>query len=531
MSEADATPLEHEFEARRLEKLDVLVEAGIAPYPHNLRISHTAADVLALIGDRPGPELDADPTEVVLAGRLLFKNEMGKAGFGRFQDRSGRIQFFVRKNQLGDAGFDVWKKLDNGDHVWVRGTLMRTRTGEPTVKAAEIRLAAKCVATLPDKHKGATDPEFRNRHRYVDLFVNQDSREVFLRRSRIVRAVRDFFEARDYVEVETPMLQVIPGGATARPFVTHHNALDIDLYMRVAPELYLKRLVVGGMERVYEINRNFRNEGVSTKHNPEFTMLEFYQAYATWEDLMDLTEALLRDVAMKATGGTTVTFGEHELDFGAPFARLPMADAIAQHTGMSAEDVQSPAALRARWLVDNPGDAKNPTLPSTLGKWFEWFFDAYVEDQLIQPTFITKFPAEISPLSRRSDDNPDFVDRFELIIAGMELANGFNELNDPQDQQARFLAQVAARDSGDDEAMFFDADYIKALSFGMPPTAGEGIGIDRLTMLLSNSMSIREVILFPTMRPERVAPSSGDMSPDVTDHGNGASPSGDDAAQ
>jgi lysyl-tRNA synthetase class 2 len=512
-----ASELEVQFEARRLEKLDVLGELGIAPYPHNLRTTHSTAQVLELIGEREGPELDADETEVVVAGRLLFKNEMGKAGFGRFQDRAGRIQFFVRKNTIGEEAFQVWKKLDNGDHVWVRGRLMRTRTGEPTVKALELRLAAKCIATLPDKHKGATDPEFRNRHRYVDLFVNQDSRETFQRRSKVVRAVRDFFEARDYVEVETPMLQVIPGGATARPFVTHHNALDMPLYMRIAPELYLKRLVVGGMERVFEINRNFRNEGVSTKHNPEFTMLEFYQAYATWEDLMDLTEALLREVAVKATGSSVVEYGEHTLDFGQPFARLPMATAIAEKTGLSEEAVRDPAALRARWLVDHPKDEKNPDLPTTMGKWFEWFFDEYVEDDLIQPTFITHFPAEISPLSRRSDADPEIVDRFELIIAGMELCNGFNELNDPQDQQARFLSQVEAREGGDDEAMYFDGDYIKALSYGMPPTAGEGIGIDRLVMLLSNAQSIRDVILFPTLRPEQHG-------------GNAAAGSGDDAA-
>ena len=353
---------------------------------------------------------------------------------------------------------------------------------------------------------------------FVDLFVNEASRETFLRRSKVVRAVRDFFEARDFVEVETPMLQVIPGGATARPFVTHHNALDMPLYMRIAPELYLKRLVVGGMERVFELNRNFRNEGVSTKHNPEFTMLEFYQAYATWHDLMDLTEVLLREVALAATGATTVTYGDHQLDFGAPFARLPMAEAIARYAGLAPEAVTDVAALREKWLADHPGDAKNPTLPTTLGKWFEWFFDAYVEDQLIQPTFITEFPAEISPLSRRSDDNPDFVDRFELIVAGMELANGFNELNDPQDQQDRFLSQVAAREGGDDEAMYFDADYIKALSYGMPPTAGQGIGIDRLTMLMSGAQSIRDVILFPTMRPERVG-------------GNADADSGDDRAR
>ncbi len=499
----------YEFEQRRLEKLDVLRDAGITPYPHNLRVTHTTAEIVALIGEREADDLNSDETVVTFAGRLMFKNEMGKVGFGRLQDRAGRLQIFVRKNSLPEGVFnEVWKRLDTGDHVWVKGTLMRTKTGEATVKATELQLAAKCIASLPDKHKGATDPEFRNRHRYVDLFVNPDSRNTFLMRSKVVRAVREFFEARDFFEVETPILQVIPGGATARPFVTHHNALDIDLYMRVAPELFLKRLVVGGMERVFEINRNFRNEGVSTKHNPEFTMLEFYWAYATWEDLMDLTEALLREVCLKSTGGTTVEFDGHTLDFGAPFKRLSMAGGIAEATGLSEDAVRDPAALRARWLQDHPKDEKNPDLPSTMGKWFEWFFDEYVEPGLIQPTFITGYPTEISPLSRKSDADPTLTDRFEIFVCGMELGNGFNELNDPIDQQERFLGQVEARDAGDQEAMYFDADYIKALSYGMPPTAGEGIGIDRLVMLLSGNQSIRDVILFPTLKPRDVTAST-----------------------
>ncbi len=505
----------YEFDARRLQKLDVLRDSGVTPFPHNLRVSHTTAEVLALIGDRTDASLSADETEVTFAGRLMFKNEMGKVGFARLQDRTGRLQVFVRKNSLPEGVFNqVWKKLDTGDHVWVRGRMMRTRTGEATVRASELVLAAKCIANLPDKHKGATDPEFRNRHRYVDLFINPESRETFKLRSKVVRAVRDFFEARDFVEVETPILQVIPGGASARPFITHHNALDIDLYMRIAPELFLKRLVVGGMERVYEINRNFRNEGVSTKHNPEFTMLEFYWAYANWEDLMDLSEALLREVCEKATGGTTVQFGEHTLDFGAPFRRLDMATGIAEATGLSAEQVRDPDALRTRWLQDHPKDEKNPDLPTTMGKWFERFFDEYVEPNLIQPTFVMGYPTEISPLSRRNDADPTLTDRFEIFVCGMELGNGFNELNDPIDQQERFLGQVAARDAGDQEAMYFDADYIKALSYGMPPTAGEGIGIDRLVMLLSGNMSIRDVILFPTLKPQNP---TADAAADATE--------------
>lgn len=504
----------YEFEEKRLEKLDAMRAQGLAVYPHGLRVTHSTAEVESLIAGRDAAALADDSTEVVLAGRLMFKNEMGKAGFARIQDPAGRLQLYIRKNDVGEDIFnDVWKKLDLGDHVWARGRLMLTKSGEPSVHVTELRLAAKCVASLPDKWKGLTDPEYRNRHRYVDLFVNPESREAFVRRSRVVRAVRDFFEARGFFEVETPMLQPIPGGAVARPFVTHHNALDMPLYMRIAPELFLKRLVVGGMERVFELNRNFRNEGVSTRHNPEFTMLEFYQAYATWEDLMDMTEALLGEVATKVTGGGAVEFGGHTLDFGQPFRRWRMSEAIAEKTGLSAEAVQDPEAMRAFWLAGHPKDAKNPKLPSTLGKWYEWLFDEYVEEHLIQPTFITHFPAEISPLSRRSDTEPSVAERFELFVAGMELGNGFNELNDPQDQQARFLAQVAARDGGDDEAMYFDADYIKALSFGMPPTAGEGIGIDRLVMLLTGNTSIRDVVLFPALRPDRGGAAEAEPGP------------------
>ncbi len=491
----------YDFDDRRIEKLDQLRALGIAPYPHGLHVDHTAAQVLELIGDRPQEDLAEDDTLVTIAGRLLLKREMGKAGFARLEDRSGTIQVFVRKNDIGADAFQVWKKLDLGDHVHVSGRLMRTRTGEASVHAQTLQLAAKCVAAMPDKHKGVEDREFRTRRRYVDLFMNDDSREVFRRRSEIVRLIRRFFEDRDYVEVETPMMQVIPGGAAARPFVTHHNALDIDLYLRIAPELYLKRLVVGGFERVFEINRNFRNEGVSTKHNPEFTMLEFYQAYATWHDLMDMTEQLFSGLALQVCGGTTVPYGDHQLDLSAPFRRASMAELICEATGLSTEQVEDPAALRGRWLADHPGDA-DEDLPSTMGKWFEWFFDAYVEDGLIQPTFVTGFPAEISPLSRRRDADPRYTDRFELIIAGNEIANGFNELNDPVDQAGRFAAQATARESGDDEAMYFDSDYIDALTYGLPPTAGEGIGIDRLVMLLTNRQSIRDVILFPTLRPE-----------------------------
>jgi lysyl-tRNA synthetase class 2 len=347
--------------------------------------------------------------------------------------------------------------------------------------------------------------------------MDPDSAETFRRRSEIVRYTREFFADRDYLEVETPMMHVIPGGATARPFVTHHNALDMELYMRVAPELYLKRLVVGGFDRVFEINRNFRNEGVSTKHNPEFTMLEFYEAYQTWHGLMELTEDLVSGMAETVTGSHAVEYGDITLNFAKPWRRLKMADAIAEYASMSAEDALSPDALRERWLRDHPKDAKDPKLPTTVGKWYEWFMDAYVEENLVQPTFITHFPVEISPLSRRSETEDGIAERFELFIAGREIANGFNELNDPVDQAQRFEAQATSREAGDDEAMYFDADYIRALTYGLPPTAGEGIGIDRLVMLLTNRQSIREVILFPTLRPEQNIGRAAEPDEDAAD--------------
>ena len=502
----------YEFDESRLEKIAALREEGIEPYPHNLAVEHTAAQAVEMMGDRDNESLAADETEVTVAGRLMFRNLMGKAGFARIQDRSGRVQVYVRKNTVGDEAFAIWKRLDLGDHIRVTGRFMRTRTGEATINAQTLTLAGKCIASMPDKHKGITDIEFKSRQRYVDLFMDPESAETFRRRSEIVRYTREFFAARDYLEVETPMMHVIPGGATARPFITHHNALDIELYMRVAPELYLKRLVVGGFERVFEINRNFRNEGVSTKHNPEFTMLEFYEAYQTWHGLMELTEDLISGMAEAVTGSHDVAYGDLELSFAKPWRRLKMADAIAEYAGMAPEEVHDPDALRARWLRDHPSDATHPNLPTSVGKWFEWFMDGYVEAHLVQPTFITHFPVEISPLSRRSETEDGVAERFELFIAGREIANGFNELNDPVDQAGRFEAQVVSREAGDDEAMYFDADYIRALTYGLPPTAGEGIGIDRLVMLLTNRQSIREVILFPTLRPEQNT--GGDPSAD-----------------
>ncbi len=485
------------FDPERLSKIATMEAEGVRAFPSGSAVSHTSNALRAAAEGQPEEALEALGTFEV-AGRLLFKNEMGKAGFGRLLDRDDRIQIYVKKDVVGDPAFALWKKLDLGDIVGVQGTLMRTRTGELTLKAVALRLLSKCMASLPDKFHGLSDPELRQRQRYLDLFVNDETRAVFRRRSKIVTAIRDFFEARDYLEVETPMMHAIPGGATARPFVTHHNALGVDLYLRIAPELYLKRLVVGGFDRVYEINRNFRNEGIDTTHNPEFTMLEFYQAYANWQDLVDLTEALLAEVAVRATGGDTVVYQGHTISFAAPYRRVGYDQLVAEATGLSAAEVRDAATVRAWWVAHHGDDAK---VPHTVGRLWELVFDAHVERTLIQPTFVTRFPIEISPLARRNDAEPDLADRFELFIAGREIANGFSELNDPVDQAGRFESQARSRTAGDPEAMHFDEDYIHALTYGLPPTAGEGLGIDRLVMLLTDSASIRDVILFPTLRP------------------------------
>ncbi len=492
----------YDFDPSRLEKLAKLRESGVEPYPNGFdKPTHSLTQVAGVGGERSNEELEQETTEFIVAGRLRFKNEMGKAGFARIQDESGRLQLFVRKNDIGEESFTtVWKKLDLGDWVWARGRLMRTRKGELSIRVAELRLYAKCIESLPDKHKGFTDGEMRQRMRYLDLFINEETRRTFTLRSAVVRHVRNFFDRRGFMEVETPMLQVLPGGANARPFLTHHNALGLDLYARVAPELYLKRLVVGGFERVYELNRSFRNEGISLRHNPEFTMLEWYMAHATYLDNMELTEELVTGICEDLLGTTQLRWGEHDVDMSRPWRRASMAELVAEHGGVS--DPWDTAELRARWLELRPGDSE-AELPSTAGKWWERYVDAVVEDKLVNPTFITGFPAEISPLARRNDDDPRITDRFELLVCGQELANGFSELNDPVDQAQRFEAQAKAKSSGDDEAMFFDADYIRALSYGMPPTSGEGLGIDRLVMLLCNQTSIREVILFPILRPEK----------------------------
>ncbi len=487
-----------EFDAEFLAKAEALRASGVEPWPNGLRVTHTTAEVAAEWQLEPDRRLE--DTDVSVGGRVMFRNRMGKALFLRIQDRAGKLQVYVRKEEVGEATFEVLKGLDIGDFLWARGFVMTTRTGELSVQAREAKLAAKTLTPFPDRWHGLSDVELRSRQRYVDLMMSDESREVFRRRSKIVAFIRDFFHRRDFLEVETPMMQVIPGGANARPFVTHHNALDIDLYLRVAPELYLKRLVVGGFERVFEINRNFRNEGVSTRHNPEFTMLEFYLAWATHEDLIRLTEELLAELVPAVTGGSRVPFGDQEIDFSRPFRRGDMDELVAEKTGLSRAQLRDVEAMRAFWIANQ--DSRKD-LPTSMGRWWELLFETYVEQTLVNPTFVTGFPTEISPLARKSDADPAVVDRFELYAAGREIANAFSELNDPVDQAARFQAQVDARAAGDEEGMHFDADYIRALTYGLPPTAGEGIGIDRLVMLLTDRTSIREVILFPTLRPEQ----------------------------
>jgi len=502
MTDHVTLPDENHIITERRAKLAALRERGIA-FPNDFRIDVLAATLQHEFADRDrwtAETLEASGRRVQVAGRMMAKRVMGKASFVTIKDQSETIQLFLQSATLGEA-YEAFKSWDIGDIVGASGLLMRTKTGELSVRADNLRLLTKSLRPLPDKWHGLSDTEQRYRQRYVDLIVNDDVRKVFRTRSQIVRFIRSFLERPEYgfLEVETPMMHAIPGGATARPFVTHHNALDMKLYLRVAPELYLKRLVVGGMERVYEINRNFRNEGVSTRHNPEFTMLEFYWAYADYHDLMDLTERLLRELAVELQGDSKVLYQQQIIDFGPRFLRLPMTDAVVQRNPeISREDCRSGERLR-----EHCKRLRVPAKPDWgWGRLLTEIFEATVEDQLIQPTFITEYPAEVSPLSRRNDHDSEITDRFELFIVARELANGFSELNDPEDQAERFHAQVNAKDAGDAEAMHFDDDYIRALEYGLPPTAGEGIGIDRLVMLYTDSASIRDVLLFPYMRPE-----------------------------
>jgi lysyl-tRNA synthetase class 2 len=495
----------------RAEKAEALRTDGINPYANDFRVSHALAAVRAA-----GEPLDAATLEAQaadgsaaswrVAGRVIALRSFGKAAFLKLRDRSGDLQVMVRKDVVGEEAFaKVFGRVDLGDIVGVAGTLFRTKTVELTVLAREFRLLSKSIRPLPEKWHGLQDKETRFRQRYVDLIVNPDVRRIFDVRARAVRHIRSFFDARGYLEVETPMMHVVAGGAAARPFKTFHNALGIPLYLRIAPELYLKRLVVGGLERVYEINRNFRNEGLSQRHNPEFTMLEFYQAYATFEDLMELTEELLSGLVQEVTGGTTLTWGEHTIDFARPWKRLPVAEALVNPGGLDPGVVRDRHALRAALAargVETDAD-------ESLGKLQMLAFETLAESQLVQPTFLTHFPVEVSPLSRRNDADPTIVDRFELYVGATEIANAFSELNDPVDQKGRFEAQLALKAKGDEEAHDMDLDYVRALEYGLPPTAGEGIGIDRLVMLLTDQQSIREVILFPHMRPELTVPAPG----------------------
>ena len=484
--------------AERREKLNAIRAQGVA-FPNHVRPSHRAADLHAEFAGVEDADALLAAGEMVVAGRMMSKRVMGKASFCALQDGSGeRIQVYLARDELPEGVYAAFKTWDMGDIVSMRGHLFRTKTGELTIHAQQAELLTKSLRPLPEKFHGLTDQETRYRQRYVDLIMNADSREVFVKRSKIISHIRRFFEERGFLEVETPMMHPIPGGATAKPFATHHNALDMPLFLRIAPELYLKRLVVGGFERVFEINRSFRNEGLSTRHNPEFTMLEFYWAYADYQDLMDLSEILLRELAIAVTGAACVEYQGQAIDFAPAFERLTMLQAIGKYAPQHAEVLQDRDALAA--VLHSQYKQKTEGL--SLAALHTLLFEEAVEDKLIQPTFITAYPAEVSPLSRRNDTQPELADRFELFIAGREMANGFSELNDAEDQAERFRAQVVAKEAGDDEAMHFDADYIRALEYGMPPTAGQGIGIDRLVMLLTDSASIREVLLFPHMRAE-----------------------------
>lgn len=494
---------EHELNAydlieKRRQKLKAWRKSGAA-YPTHFRRNAKAAFLLAHYGEHNEAQLETESIVVKIAGRLMTRRLMGKASFAHLQDMSGRIQLYIRQDDVGLDLYETFKQWDLGDIIGVEGLLFKTKTGELSVKAKDLILLSKAIRPLPDKYHGLADLETRYRQRYLDLIANEESRDIFLLRSKITDVIRAFLKAKEFIEVETPMMQVLAGGAAAKPFVTHHHALDIPLYLRIAPELYLKRLMVGGFERVFEINRSFRNEGLSTQHNPEFTMLEFYQAYADYQDCMNLTEEMLRNLAHEVIGSLQFSYQGIVLDFNKAFDRMTLKEAILKfNPDVSVKDIND--LTRASNL------AKKLKIPIQdkfgLGKIQVEIFEKTVEHQLLQPTFITAYPAETSPLARRNNDDPFVTDRFELFIAGRELANGFSELNDPEDQAERFQQQMAEKTAGDEEAMPYDADFITALEYGLPPSAGEGIGIDRLVMLFTNSPSIRDVILFPHMRPK-----------------------------
>ena len=500
---------ESTYQLRR-EKLKQIEALGQESYPHKFLFTHTIAEILEKYSAASGEQLEREHVNVAVAGRLMSIRGQGKAGFAHLQQSGMRLQMYVKLDLVGEKPLQLYKLLDLGDFIGIRGYLFRTRTNELTVHVEEIRFLAKDLLPLPEKYHGLSDVELRYRQRYVDLTMNPEVRDVFVARSKVVKAIRSFLDARGYIEVETPMMQPIAGGATARPFRTHHNTLDIDLYLRIAPELYLKRLVVGGLDRVYEINRNFRNEGISTQHNPEFTMLEFYQAYADYHDMMSLTEDMLAHVARQVTGNTVVSYQGREIDFG-HWQRLSMREAIIKYWPAGSapapeiSDFVTPASVQK--LVERLNTTHTPHMPydpaEPTGKTIANMFEAVAEEHLWQPTILYDFPVAISPLSKNKKDEPDWVERFEVFVGGLEIGNAFSELNDPEEQRRRFEQQISQRERGDEEAHVMDEDYIRALSYGMPPTGGEGIGIDRLTMLLTDSKSIRDVILFPLLRPQK----------------------------
>ncbi|OCG18378.1 MULTISPECIES: lysine--tRNA ligase [unclassified Gilliamella] len=491
--------LNNELKVRR-EKLTNLREQGIA-FPNDFRRDAISSDLHKQYGDKTNEELIEKKITVTVAGRMMMRRIMGKASFVSLQDVAGQIQLYVTRDDLPEGFYnEQFKKWDLGDIVGAKGYLFKTKTGELSIHCVEIRLLTKALRPLPDKFHGLADQEMRYRQRYLDLITNQESRETFKARSKVVNEIRNFMLENHFMEVETPMMQVIPGGASAKPFITHHNALDLDMYLRIAPELYLKRLVVGGFERVFEINRNFRNEGVSPRHNPEFTMMEMYMAYADYKDLIVLTEALFRRLAIAVTGDAVVQYGEHTFDFGKPFIKMTMREAIC-HYRPETNNADLDDFDKACAIAQSVGIKIEKSWG--LGRVVTEIFEEVAEANLIQPTFITEYPAEVSPLARRNDENPFITDRFEFFIGGREIGNGFSELNDAEDQAQRFADQVSQKDAGDDEAMFYDEDYITALEHGLPPTAGLGIGIDRTVMLFTNSHTIRDVILFPTMRPTK----------------------------
>jgi lysyl-tRNA synthetase class 2 len=484
--------------AERRAKLGAIRQAGVA-FPNDFERKHLAGDLHAEFGEKSHDELETLQVRVSVAGRMMLKRVMGKASFATVQDMSGKIQLFISNNDTGEEAHNRFKHHDLGDILGASGVLFKTKTGELSVRVSQVRLLTKALRPLPEKFHGLSDQEQKYRQRYLDLITNEDARKVFITRTRIIQAIREFFIRHGYLEVETPMLQAIPGGAAAKPFITHHNALDMDMYLRIAPELYLKRLVVGGFEKVFEINRNFRNEGLSTRHNPEFTMLEFYEAYRDYKYLMDFSENLFREVAQKVLGKTLISYQGKEMDLGKPFHRMTMVQAIQKyHPQFTAAQLND-----REFVVAELADLKAKYKPEDgIGGLQLSLFEELAEAHLFEPTFIVDYPIEVSPLARSSDKNPEITERFELFIAGREIANGFSELNDAEDQAERFDLQVLAKEAGDEEAMYKDSDYVRALEYGLPPTAGEGIGIDRLVMLLTDSASIRDVILFPHMRPE-----------------------------